>query len=171
MPSRARHVVYTHRYDSPVGALYLAVNRDGAVMRVGFTPPDGWPEELTAEENKYACGELEHQLELYFRGRLQCFTVAVVLGGTSFQHSVWKRLAKIEYGSTITYGELARKIGRTGAARAVGNAVARNPIPIVIPCHRVVRAGSSIGQYALRSVPGEHGARIKRTLLELEGAL
>ncbi len=168
---RLNHVIYTHRYDAPIGALYLAVTRNGSVLRIGYEPFENWPEGITVEENKYACGELEHQLEAYFRGQLQRFSIPVALNGTPFQRSVWKRLAKIDYGTTLTYGEVARKIGRTGAARAVGNAVAGNPVPIVIPCHRVVAADGGIGKYALRSFPDGSGADLKRRLLKLEGAL
>ncbi|MFW6223996.1 MAG: methylated-DNA--[protein]-cysteine S-methyltransferase, partial [Spirochaetota bacterium] len=90
--------------------------------------------------------------------------------GTEFQRLVWQRLRKINYGDVVTYGEIARKIGKKDAARAVGNAVASNPIPIVVPCHRVVPASGNIGNYALRSLNGG-GAEAKRSLLALEGAL
>ncbi len=164
-------VIYTHCYKSPIGTLHLAVNRGGSVLRISYTAFGEWPKGLQLEENKYACGELEHELDEYFRGHLRHFTIPVSLDGTQFQRSVWKRLAKIEYGSTVTYGEIARKIGRARAARAVGNAVAGNPAPIVIPCHRVVSADRGLGQYALRAFPPGDGSRLKRKLLELEGAL
>lgn len=170
MLERARAVVYTHRYDSPIGPLHLAVDRAGTVLQISYNPIGAWPPEIAVEENKYACGELEHQLDAYFRGVLRSFTVATRLSGTAFQQGVWKRLTKIEYGSTVTYGEIARKLGRAGAARAVGNAVAVNPVPIVIPCHRVVAADQRIGKYALRTLPEDEGTRVKTRLLEFEGA-
>lgn len=171
MSERARAVVYTHRYDSPIGPLHLAVDRAGTVLQIGYTAPEVRRPGITVEENKYACGELEHQLDAYFRGVLRRFTVATRVNGTPFQQRVWKRLAGIEYGSTVTYGEIARALGHAGAARAVGNAVAVNPVPIVIPCHRVVAAGRRIGKYALRSLPEDEGSHVKKRLLEFEGAL
>lgn len=89
------------------------------------------------------------------------FTFAIVPHGTAFDHAVWREVATIPYGSTATYGEIARRIGRPGAARAVGHANGRNPIPLVIPCHRVVAAGGKLGGYG-------GGLPLKRQLLALE---
>jgi methylated-DNA-[protein]-cysteine S-methyltransferase len=164
-------VVYTHRFHAPIGELHVAVDRRGNVLRVGFEEPH-FPEELyEVEENKYACGEVEYQLERYFAGELRRFTVSVQLSGTEFQRAVWNRLLKIQYGGTMSYGQVAQKIGRGTAARAVGNAVAQNPVPILVPCHRVLPASGEIGHYALRTLGSETGAEIKRTLLSLEGAI
>lgn len=163
--------VYTHVYSSPVGDLHIAVDRRGNVLRIGFEEPT-FPEELYhVEVNKYACGEVEYQLERYFSGNLYRFTLNVELSGTEFQRAVWNRLLKIQYGNTMSYGQVAQKIGRRTAARAVGNAVAHNPIPILVPCHRVLPANGEIGNYALRTLGSETGSEIKRTLLRLEGAL
>lgn len=162
--------LYTHTYRSPVGPLHTAVDRIGTVHAVSFTDvrhdltPDTW------EENKYACGELEYQLDEYFSGRRTTFSLSVHLPGTDFQLAVWNRLQKVGYGTTMSYGMLAQKIGRRHAAQAVGNAVGRNPIVIVIPCHRVVRAGGEIGSYARRSLDETRGRAIKEQLLRLEGA-
>jgi methylated-DNA-[protein]-cysteine S-methyltransferase len=168
--AKSKTLVYTHTYPSPVGNLYIAVRRDGTVLRIGFAPVESWGEEYVAEENKYACGEVEYQLDEYFAGRLRRFTLELDLEGTEFQRMVWQRLRKINYGDVITYGEIARKIGKKEAARAVGNAVASNPIPIVVPCHRVVPASGEIGNYAVRSLNGS-GSETKRSLLSLEGAI
>ena len=168
--ANSTELVYTHTYPSPIGNLYIAVRRDGTVVRIGFAPVDDWGEEYVAEENKYACGEVEYQLNEYFAGRLRRFTLDLEFEGTEFQRLVWQRLRKINYGDVVTYGEIAKKIGKKDAARAVGNAVASNPIPIVVPCHRVVPASGNIGNYALRSLNGS-GAEAKRSLLALEGAL
>lgn len=159
--------LYQHRYESPVGTLYIAVNRAGSLVRLAYHPIT-WPEEVRVEENAYACGEVELQLDEYFRGDRTRFSIDVVMAGTEFYRSVWARLLKLSYGSTMSYGELAKKVGREGAARAVGNAVAMNPAVIVVPCHRVVPAGGGLGNYAKRNFAEEEGKRIKRLLLEME---
>lgn len=164
-------MIYTHTYRSPAGPIYLAVNRRGAVLRLSYAPITDLPENEATEENKYACGEVEWQLDRYFAGELRQFDIAVEYEGTGFQRAVWGRLRKVEYGTTITYGLLAQKIGRRDAAQAVGNAVAANPIAIIIPCHRVIPASGNIGSYARRSLPEERGNRTKRFLLRLEGAI
>lgn len=101
------------------------------------------------------------ELDEYVRGGRMEFTFAIVPHGTAFDHAVWREVATIPYGSTATYGEIARRIGRPGAARAVGHANGRNPIPLVIPCHRVVAAGGKLGGYG-------GGLPLKRQLLALE---
>lgn len=163
--------LYTHRYDSPVAPLYLAVDRNGMVHRISyrdFRPdlPRG-----AHEVNKYACGELECQLDEYFDGRRLHFSVDVHLDGTTFQRAVWGRMRKINYGSTMSYGMLAQKIGRRDAAQAVGNAVAVNPVVIVIPCHRIVTASGDLGGYARRTLDERTGRAIKEQLLRLEHAV
>ena len=163
------HTLYTHSYQSPIGELHLAVDRFGTLHRLSFVPLDEWGEERHTEVNKYACGEAEYQLDQYFSGERRRFNLEVALEGTPFQMTVWTRLMKVQYGDTLSYGTLARKIGRREAARAVGNAVAANPIPIIIPCHRVIPSSGGIGSYAKRSV--EDGVTMKETLLRLEGAL
>ena len=164
-------MIYTHTYNSPAGPIYLAVNRRGAVIRLSYAPISDLPENAEREENKYACGEVEWQLDKYFAGELRQFDLTVDYEGTGFQRAVWSRLRKVDYGTTMTYGLLAQKIGRRDAAQAVGNAVAANPIAIIIPCHRVVPAGGDIGSYARRALPEERGYRMKRFLLKLEGAI
>ncbi len=164
-----RNVVYTHSFASPVGTLHAAVDRHGRVISLGFIPPHHLPADARVQENKYACGELEFQLGEYFAGERREFTLDVRTEGTGFQRAVWSRLAKIEFGTTVSYGHVAGKIGRADAARAVGNAVAVNPVAIIVPCHRVLPAGGGIGNYALRGMDAEKGRRIKQALLELEG--
>jgi methylated-DNA-[protein]-cysteine S-methyltransferase len=167
--THTRNVVYTHSFASPVGRLFAAVDRHGRVISLGFNPLQQLPTDAEIQENKYACGELEFQLEEYFAGERREFTLDVRTDGTSFQRAVWSRLGKIEYGTTVSYGEVARKIGRMEAARAVGNAVAVNPVAIIVPCHRVLPVGGGIGNYALRGIDAERGRLIKQALLELEG--
>jgi methylated-DNA-[protein]-cysteine S-methyltransferase len=109
-------------------------------------------------------GGLQRELSAYLGGSLVRFSVRLDLSGvTAFQRQVLKACAKIPYGRTVTYGELARRVGRAGAARAVGAAMARNPVPIVIPCHRVIAANGSLGGFS-----AEQGVALKRRLLELE---
>ncbi|HSC35545.1 MAG TPA: methylated-DNA--[protein]-cysteine S-methyltransferase, partial [Thermodesulfobacteriota bacterium] len=99
-----------------------------------------------------------------FDGRLSEFKTPIdVSEGTPFQKSVWKKLLDIPYGETATYGDVAERVGKPGAARAVGNAVGANPIPIVIPCHRVL-ASNGLGGYS-------GGIDIKKDLLRIEGTL
>jgi methylated-DNA-[protein]-cysteine S-methyltransferase len=102
------------------------------------------------------------QLEEYFAGRRQCFDLPLELNGTDFQRSVWTELGEIPYGETISYAELAMMVGRPQAYRAVGQANGANPIPIVLPCHRVLASGGGIGGYG-------GGLTMKRQLLTLEG--
>ncbi|MFW6362400.1 MAG: methylated-DNA--[protein]-cysteine S-methyltransferase [Spirochaeta sp.] len=160
--------IYCHRFESPIGSLHIAVNRHGAVLRIGMNNEYEWPKNTIVEENKYACGEVEYQLMEYFNGHRHSFELPLQLQGTKFQRAVWDKLRRLPYGSTITYGELALKVGNRWAARAVGGAVARNPVPIIIPCHRVVPASGGIGAYALRSIPDGSGAQLKQYLLDLE---
>jgi methylated-DNA-[protein]-cysteine S-methyltransferase len=103
------------------------------------------------------------QIDAYFAGRLHDFDLPLDAEGNPFQQRVWRTLLKIPYGQTWSYGQLADRIGRPGAARAVGSANARNPLPIVVPCHRVIGAdGKLTGYYG--------GVHLKAFLLKLEGA-
>ncbi|MFW5826173.1 MAG: methylated-DNA--[protein]-cysteine S-methyltransferase [bacterium] len=168
--THTRNVVYTHSFASPVGPLHADVDRYGRILYLGFRPPQRIDADTEIRENKYACGELEYQLEEYFAGERREFSLDVRLDGTNFQKAVWSRLLKIDYGETATYGQIAQKIGRREAARAVGNAVAVNPVAILVPCHRVVPATGGLGNYALRGIAADEGRRIKHALLEIEGA-
>ena len=107
--------------------------------------------------------EARRQLTAYFAGRLEAFDVPVAPNGTDFQRRVWNMLRKIPFGSTISYAELARRVGNTAAVRAVGAANGRNPIPIIVPCHRVIGSDGSLTGFG-------GGIERKRWLLEHEGA-
>lgn len=138
---------------------------DGFLTGAGFCP-DGAPE-LEALPRK-ACetpllAEAEQQLNEYFAGLRTDFDLPLRAAGTAFQRAVWDELRKIPYGETRTYGQLAAALGRPGACRAVGGACHRNPIGIIVPCHRVVGASGGLTGYA-------GGLEAKRYLLELERA-
>jgi O-6-methylguanine DNA methyltransferase len=107
--------------------------------------------------------QISRELLEYFSCSRKRFTFPMKLEGTPFDMAVWEQLQTIPYGQTRTYGEVAASLGKPGAARAVGGANHRNPIPIVIPCHRVVAAGGKLGGYG-------GGLDLKRHLLALEGA-
>ena len=154
---------YWHEVDSPVGPLLLT--SDGAALtRVHFQSP-GRPlrPERTWQHDKSPFKTACAQLKEYFAGRRRDFSVRLSLAGTDFQRMVWQALQAIPYGETITYGELARRIGQPTAARAVGLANGSNPVPIIVPCHRVIGADGSLTGFG-------GGLRTKRHLLELEGA-
>jgi methylated-DNA-[protein]-cysteine S-methyltransferase len=163
-------VAYT-TMDSPIGTLLLAATRAGLV-RIAFAEEiDASLVEISATlsprllELPRRLERVRTQLDRYFSGRLRAFDLALDRGLLStFSRRVLEQTASIPYGSYATYGEVAGEIGAPHAARAVGNAVAANPIPLVIPCHRVLRSGGLLGKYG-------GGAERKRYLLELEGAL
>ena len=141
--------------DSPLGKLMLEGN-DGVLQRLTLCTKPELPPFLPE-----MLDEAAWQLMQYFSGQQRQFWLPVFPEGTEFQKKVWNELKKIPDGQTITYGELARRLGCPRAVRAVGQAVGRNPIPIIIPCHRVV-AAKGPGGY-------RYGPDAKRKLLELEG--
>ena len=147
--------------DTPLGALGVAWSAAG-LRRIWFAGADSAPpvppEWQRCPEPAFGAGE---QLAEYFSGERVDFDLPLDAGGTPFQRRVWQALTEIPYGSTSTYGEIARRLGRPRAARAVGGANNRNPLPVVVPCHRVIGAGGSLTGYA-------GGLRIKRFLLDLE---
>lgn len=104
-----------------------------------------------------------HQVREYFEGKLCTFSVDLDLQGTPFQRMVWRAVSAIPYGKTLSYGDIAREIGKGNAARALGRAVGANPVPLVIPCHRVIGKDGKLGGFS-------SGLDLKRKLLELEKA-
>jgi O-6-methylguanine DNA methyltransferase len=153
--------------DSPVGRLFLAVEEDGAIVALEFADhrsPEALIERLGGEVvwNEAACRPAARALAAYFRGeRGTLDALQVAPRGTDFQRAVWRAVRKVPYGRTASYGEIARRIGRPGASRAVGRANGANPICLVIPCHRVVGADGSLTGYG-------GGIGRKKALLELE---
>jgi methylated-DNA-[protein]-cysteine S-methyltransferase len=106
--------------------------------------------------------EAARQLDEYFKNQRKEFTVPLVFHGTSFQERVWKELQNIPYGEAISYGELARRCDNPKAARAIGGAVGKNPIGVIIPCHRIISGDGTLGGYT-------GGTDFKKLLLKLEG--
>jgi methylated-DNA-[protein]-cysteine S-methyltransferase len=148
-------------YESPVGRLLLSGDRDaltGLAFRRRASIPAGW----TRDDARFAAERA--QLDEYFAGERTAFDFRMRLEGAAFDRLVWRALEQIPYGTTTTYGEIAERIGKPGRARAVGTANGRNPIAIVVPCHRVIGAGGKLTGYG-------GGLERKRELLVLEGAL
>ncbi len=133
--------------DSPYGPLTLVAD-DGVLCGLYMTDQRHRPpEETFGSRAESAFAAAEEELEAYFAGDLKEFTLEVRLHGTPFQRSVWGQLRTIPYGETRTYGELADALGNPAASRAVGLANGRNPIGIIVPCHRVVGANGSLTGY------------------------
>jgi methylated-DNA-[protein]-cysteine S-methyltransferase len=150
------------RYESPQGLMFLLSDGTG-VTGVYFAGQKYAPElDRMGEESTRASVlvEARRQLDLYFSGVLQNFVLPLTARGTPFQQDVWKAISSVPYGTTISYGELAKRLGRR-SARAVGTAVGRNPISVVIPCHRIVGSNGSLTGYA-------GGFNRKRALIQLE---
>lgn len=155
---------FTH-IDSPVGPLLLAASDEG-LHAIGFhTARHDVARDATWQEGGHVLLDAaRRQLGEYFNGRRTTFDLPLAPQGTPFQQLVWHALATIGYGDTISYAELAIRVGRPRASRAVGAANGRNPLPIVLPCHRVIGADGSLTGFG-------GGLPVKRFLLELEGAL
>lgn len=148
--------------DSPVGVLRL-VGDGQALTAVVFDPPEEAVGERDDVDPVLASGRA--QLAAYFTGELREFDLPLAAAGTPFQRRVWQALCDIEYGTTSTYAEVAHRLGLpTGASRAVGVANSRNPLPVVVPCHRVVGSTGRLVGYA-------GGLHRKERLLSLESAV
>lgn len=147
--------------DSPVGQLTLVAS-DGTLSGVYMTDQRHRPpEETFGQPDPEPFGEVAAQLGAYFGGELTAFTLPLAPDGSEFQQRVWDELCRIPYGETVTYGQLAERLGQPGAARAVGLANGRNPISVIIPCHRVIGSTGSLTGYG-------GGLARKRQLLEFE---
>src|SRR5512146_2089298 len=157
------------RYDvvaSPVGELHVAAT-DRGLCRISYHE-DEWEEQLArgfgVRVLRSPLDEVRRELDEYFEGRRRSFDLPLDLRVAEFPAAVLRELARVPYGRTDTYGKLAARAGRPRAARAVGTIMNRNPIPIVLPCHRIVGANGALTGYA-------GGLDVKRRLLELEGAV
>lgn len=149
-------------YDSPVGRLGLIGEGD---RLISLALPY-YPVPMVMERETPVLREARQQLAAYFAGKLQIFDIPLRLEGSPFRLKVWEQLRQIPYGQAISYGELARRVGQPGAARAVGGANRHNPIPIIVPCHRVLAADGTLGGYSGNC---NGSADVKRALLKLEG--
>ncbi|MFA6539999.1 MAG: methylated-DNA--[protein]-cysteine S-methyltransferase [Bacteroidota bacterium] len=164
--------VYCTSFDSKIGTIYVASTEKG-VCKICIpkeTKKDFFVwlsthfNEEDVVENKSRNKEVIDQLTRYFNGKLARFSVPLDLRGTSFQLRVWKELKNISYGSTVSYKQLARRVGVPRGFQAVGNANGNNPIPIIVPCHRVIGTDGSLTGYAA-------GIKTKEFLLRAEGAI
>ncbi len=146
------------RLSTPIGELQLFGDGESLTRLElpGRLGPSGG-----ATDDRSAFAEPIAQLERYFAGELRRFDLALAPAGGPFDQAVWEQLGRIPYGQTTSYGELAEAVGRPGSPRAVGAANGRNPIPIVVPCHRVIGADGKLVGYG-------GGLETKRRLLELE---
>lgn len=150
--------MYYRTIESPIGVLTIAAADDGlhSILFERTEIPQEW-----IESDHHVIGETARQLNAYFSGKLKEFDLPLRPAGTSFQMEVWRELARIPYGETISYGSLASRIGKPKACRAIGAANHANPLPIVIPCHRVIGSGGKMVGYG-------GGLPVKEALLNLE---
>jgi O-6-methylguanine DNA methyltransferase len=164
--------VYCTSFDSRIGRIYVASTDDG-VCKISVPKESrkdffGWLKEHfdleTVTDNRSRNKEVIDQLTRYFNGKLAKFTCPIDMVGTPFQIRVWRELAKIPYGSTITYKHLAKRAGVPKASQAVGRANGANPLPIIIPCHRILGSNGALVGYSC-------GIKTKEFLLRLEGAI
>jgi methylated-DNA-[protein]-cysteine S-methyltransferase len=139
--------------DSPIGPLSIATDEQGRLLQIHFGH---------RELESGNCDAVVTQLAEYFAGTRRTFEVELAPKGTPFQLDVWRALCEIPYGDTITYAELARRIGNPAAVRAVGAANGANPIPLIVPCHRVIGSNGTLTGYG-------GGIDRKQFLLTLEG--
>ncbi|HMC04259.1 MAG TPA: methylated-DNA--[protein]-cysteine S-methyltransferase [Actinomycetota bacterium] len=148
---------YTH-VDTPIGKLTVVAGGTGIrrILWDGEAPPED-----AVEGHSDLLDAAVTQIREYFTGNRTTFDLPLDLGGTPFQQKVWRELGSIPFGTTISYGEQARRIGRPQAARAVGAANGRNPVPVVLPCHRVIGSGGALTGFG-------GGLDTKRTLLRHE---
>lgn len=155
---------YYDTFESPQGRILLVATEAG-VCGVYFIGQKHFPEKEKAwrrDPNHAPLKQAKRELQEYFSGKRKRFAVALAPEGTPFQRSVWKAIATVRFGAAISYGELARRAGHPGSARAVGAATGRNPLTIIVPCHRIIGSNGSLTGYA-------GGLDRKRSLLALEG--
>ena len=149
---------YAFTYATIFGKISISEDDEGNICGL-YLPTYNLP--IVEDKETDIISEAASQLEEYFTGRRKEFNLPFACNGTDFQKSVWSEIADIPYGVTVTYGEIAENLGNPGSYRAVGTACGKNPIPIFIPCHRVVPSSGGIGSYG-------GGSILKKKLLNLE---
>lgn len=158
--------IYFDVLESPAGLVWAGVDESGSVVRVEFTGgPEIVPDDMTRHTLVHDEGRLTAvaaQLREYFAGKRRSFDLPLAPAGTAFQQRVWDELKRIPFGETRTYGQIAAAIGSPRACRAVGGANGANPIPVIVPCHRVIGSDGSLTGFG-------SGLPVKRFLLQLEG--
>jgi len=159
-PTPTKRIFFT-TMASPIGELLLA--GDGDTLSGLYMQDGRKPKRIATNWNESAApfADVKRQLEEYFAGERTTFDVPLAPEGAPFEREVWRALEEIPYGETVSYGEIARRVGQPTAARAVGTANGRNPIAVIVPCHRVIGADGSLTGYG-------GGLERKRLLLELE---
>jgi len=152
------------QFESPQGTMILTATSKG-LAGVYFKGQKHFPKrrDWRRDPRNALLNQAKRELAEYFAGKRTHFSVALDPQGTPFQRSVWKQIAKVGFGKTLTYGELAKRAGHPGSARAAGAATGRNPLGIIVPCHRIMGSNGALTGYA-------GGLHRKRALLELEGA-
>jgi methylated-DNA-[protein]-cysteine S-methyltransferase len=153
------------QFESPQGTMILTATAKG-LAGVYFKGQKHFPKQRDWQRDprNALLNQAKRELAEYLAGKRTHFSVALDPQGTPFQRSVWKQIAKVGFGKTLTYGELAKRAGHPGSARAAGAATGRNPISILVPCHRIMGSDGSLTGYA-------GGLNRKRALLSLEGVL
>lgn len=163
--------LYSRNIDTPIGRIAVAATPAG-VCRVCFARerPENWYlwfdryfSTLPLEQRHPVVDRAVSEIEEYFARHRRSFDVPLDLRGTEFQLRVWTELVNVPFGATTSYGELARRVGKPGGARAIGNALGRNPVPIIVPCHRVIGHDQALVGFG-------GGLSVKEQLLELEQA-
>jgi methylated-DNA-[protein]-cysteine S-methyltransferase len=147
---------YHGQLATSLGPISFAVNEDGALITLRFGPVEDHEPDTDPR-----CDRVAEQLAEYVAGARTQFSLDVAAAGTAFQQRVWQALREIPYGVIVSYADIARRVGKPNAARAIGQANGANPTPIVVPCHRVIAADGSIGGFS-------SGLAIKRRLLDIE---
>jgi len=160
-------LVYYARYSSLIGEILIASTENG-ICKLALSQDEGeFAQSLSKEfdakpvRDEKRFRKVREMLDSYFEGKSVEFNLPFDLRGTDFQRSVWAEISKIGYGKTVSYGSIAKAVGRPKASRAVGNAVGSNPIPLIIPCHRVIHSDGTLGGFG-------GGLPLKRRLLKLE---
>ncbi|MBN1411181.1 MAG: methylated-DNA--[protein]-cysteine S-methyltransferase [Spirochaetales bacterium] len=155
--------LYHDNINTAIGYLTVCVDEQGRVCFLFFSRSPAGGKHFHYKHDAAAVKNAVGQLSEYFAGKRKDFHLPLHPHGTPFQQKVWESLKTIPYGITASYADIAVKIGQPRAVRAVGNAAGRNPVPVIIPCHRIIRSDGSPGGYA-------GGIEAKKYLLNLEGA-